>query len=90
MLPRHCLPLVPVPEQHSHVVDDALHPQLDDNPLLLSLVDRVSGESPLHVVVLRVPVQEGVLHLPDQDLRPMLLLGNILLVNYNVKKAGKN
>ena len=63
------------------MVDDALHPELDDDSFLLCLVDWVPGEAPLHVVVLGIPIKQGVLHLADQDLGTMLLLGNVLLGN---------
>ena len=61
-------PLILVPKKQPHVVDDALHAQLDDDTLVAShIVDGVPGEAPFHVVVLGFAVKQCLLHIPNDD-----------------------
>lgn len=76
------LPLILIPEKHSHVVNDALHSQLHNDALVFAVVvDRVSGEAALHVVVLSVTVQQGLLHLTDKNAGAELGRSNIAVDN---------
>ncbi len=76
------LPLIFIPEEHSHMINDALHAQFDNDALVFAIVvDGVSREASLHVVVLRVAVQQGLLHLTDEDTGAKLGCGNIAVNN---------
>ena len=76
------LPLILIPKEHSHVINDALHAQLDnDASVFAAVVDRVSREAALHVVVLRVTVQQCLLHLTEENARTKLGRSNIAVDN---------
>jgi hypothetical protein len=50
--------LILVPEEQSDVVDDELLAELDDYASGIWLVNRMSGEAALHVVVLVIAIEQ--------------------------------
>ena len=64
------------------MINDALHAQLDNDAFVFgAVVNRVSREAALHVVVLRVAIQQGLFHFTDENARTKLGRSNIAVDN---------
>lgn len=73
------LPAVSVPQQQADVVDDGRLAQFDLNPGPAVLLDGVSGEAVVQVVVLSVSVEQRRLQLPFHHLSAVFHGGDVLL-----------
>ena len=63
------------------MIDDALHAKLNNNSFLVAIVNGMAGETPFHVIIYGVTIQECGFHFAANDSRSVFGSGHILLGN---------
>ena len=72
-------PHVSIPQQHLDGVDDVGLTKLDSDPLPVIVINWVTCEPSVKVVILCISIQQGCFHLPSDHLGAVPCCGNVLL-----------